>query len=115
MTNKEALNIQQLKVNLTIPIPNDQVLISKVELQELQSQSLSGVYWTMKDIEQRTGRKSEWIKDKILYPSKFRELLDSDNGGFVFYPKNQGQTWIFQANQMAIFLEKNFHKIFGGV
>lgn len=107
--------MQQLTVNLSIPIPEDQVLISKVVLEELQNQSLAGVYWNMKDVEQRTGRKSEWIKENILYPSKFRKLLDSDNGGFVYYPKNQGQTWSFQANQMANFLDKNFHKIFGGV
>ncbi|MEC1718420.1 DUF771 domain-containing protein [Schinkia azotoformans] len=104
--------MQQLSVNLTIPIPGDSVLISKVELQELKRQQLKGVYWSMKDLEERINRKHEWIKENILYPPKFRKLLDVDNGGFVFYPKTKGQTWSFHASKMADFLEKNFHQIF---
>lgn len=106
--------MQQLSVNLQIPIPTDQVLISKVELKELQQQQLSGVYWNMKDLEARTNKKSDWIKENILYPSRFRKVLDSENGGFVFYPKSKGQTWSFQAAKMAGFLDNNFHRIFRG-
>jgi|SRR5699024_171124 len=105
---------QQLNVSLNIPVPSDQVLINKVELQELKQQSLTGQYWNMKDLEQRTNRKQEWIKENILFPSRFRNKLDSENGGFVFYPQSKGQTWSFQANKMAEFLDKNFSKIFGG-
>lgn len=104
--------MQQLSVNLTIPIPSDSVLISKVELQELKQQQLVGVYWSMKDLETRINRKHEWIKENILYPPKFRKFLDVDNGGFVFYPKTKGQTWSFQASKMATFLENNFRRIF---
>lgn len=104
--------MQQLEVSLTIPIPNDSVLIKKVELEELKSNSLQGVYWNMKDLEQRTGKKHEWIKENILYPSRFRKILDVDSGGFVFYPKSKGQTWTFQANKMAEFLDKHFRQIF---
>jgi phage pi2 protein 07 len=105
--------MQRLSVNLTIPIPDDQVLIKKVELEEFKKQQLTGVYWTMRDLEERVGKKQEWIKENILYPSKFRKILDSENGGFVFYPKSKGQTWSFQAVKMADFLDKNFNKIFG--
>ncbi|GGH83659.1 phage pi2 protein 07 [Pullulanibacillus pueri] len=106
--------MQQLNVNLTIPIPADSVLISKVELKELKRQELAGVYWNMKDLESRVGRKQEWIKENILYPSRFRKILDSDNGGFVFYPRSKGQTWSFQATKMSEFLEENFSLIFKG-
>lgn len=104
--------MQQLSVNLTIPIPADSVLISKVELEDLRKEQLAGVYWTMKDLEERTGRKHEWIKENILYPMRFRKTLDIDNGGFVFYPKMRGQTWSFQANKMAGFLDKHFADIY---
>src|SRR5690625_3373879 len=103
---------QSLNVEISIPIPADKVLISKVELNELKEQQLSGTYWTMKDLEKRTGKKQEWIKENILYPSHFRKILDSENGGFVFYPKTKGQTWSFHALKMADFLDKNFHRIF---
>ena len=106
--------MQQLNVNLSIPIPTDSVLISKVELQELKQQELSGVYWNMKDLENRTNRKSEWIKENILFPSRFKRKLDSENGGFVYYPKLKGQIWSFQANKMAEFLDKRFSEIFKG-
>ncbi|MDR4318652.1 Uncharacterized protein conserved in bacteria [Niallia circulans] len=104
--------MQQLSVNLTIPIPSDSVLITKIELEELKQQQLTGVYWSMKDLEARINRKHEWIKENILYSPKFRKLLDVEYGGFVFYPPKKGQTWSFQATKMADFLEKNFHRIF---
>jgi phage pi2 protein 07 len=105
-------NVQKLTVNLDIPIPPDTVIISKVELEELEQLKLTGVYWTMKDLEKKVNRKSEWIKENILYPTKFRKVLDVDKGGFVFYPKGRGQTWSFQATKMAAFLEKNFNRFF---
>lgn len=104
--------MQTLTVSLSIPIPADSVLISKVELEELKRNELSGVYWTMQDLEKRLNRKSVWIKENILYPSRFRKLLDCENGGFVFYPRVQGQTWSFQASRMSDFLDKNFNLIF---
>lgn len=104
--------MQQLEVSLMVPIPSDSVLIKKVELEVLKEQSLSGVYWNMKDLELRTKKSRKWLQEKILYPSKFRKHLDSENGGFVYYPKSQGQTWSFQAKKMADFLDKNFDQIF---
>ncbi|MFC0015226.1 MULTISPECIES: DUF771 domain-containing protein [Allobacillus] len=106
---------QQLCVNIQIPIPDDSVMISKVELQELKQAQLKGVYWTMKDLESRINRKNEWIKENILYPSKFRKLLDVNNGGFVYYPKTKGQSWSFHAGKMADFLDSNFQNIFAEV
>ncbi|GGB43393.1 hypothetical protein GCM10011409_21260 [Lentibacillus populi] len=106
--------MQQLNVNLTIPVPTDQVLISKIELEELQQESLSGVYWNMKDLSKRINKSDRWIKDNILYRPRFKKILDTENGGFVYYPKNQGQTWSFQAKEMARFLDKHFIQIFGG-
>jgi len=44
---------QLLSVNLNIPIPPDTVIISKIELQELNKLQLTGVYWSMKDLEER--------------------------------------------------------------
>ncbi|MGE7667394.1 DUF771 domain-containing protein [Ureibacillus composti] len=106
--------MQEFKVNLTVQIPEDYVLITKVEFEELQQEKLSGVYWTMKDLEQRIGKKHEWIKENIIYPSKFKKQLDVNCGGFVYYPTKSGEKWVFQASKMARFLDDNFHRIFGG-
>lgn len=104
--------MQQLNVNLSIPIPEDSILIKKIELEDLKQQSLSGVYWNMKDVADRVKKSDRWIKENILYPPRFKKVLDLKNGGFVYYPESQGQTWSFQAKEMAEFLDKNFSQIF---
>ncbi|GAA0427391.1 DUF771 domain-containing protein [Virgibacillus salarius] len=106
------MQVQNLSMNLNIPIPEDKVIISKCELEKLKQSELDGRYWSMKDLETRVSRKSEWIKENILYPENYRKILDVNYGGFVYYPKVQGQTWVFQASKMAHFLEKNFEPIF---
>ncbi|MEK4023518.1 DUF771 domain-containing protein [Sporosarcina sp. FSL W7-1283] len=105
--------MQQLKVELTIPIPAESVIISKVELEELKKNRLQGVYWNMQDLEKRTNKKQAWLKENILYVPKFKVLLDVENGGFVYYPNKRGEKWSFLASEMANFLDKNFYLIFG--
>ena len=104
--------MQKLSVELSIEIPADLVLIKKVEYEELKRNELRGTYWTMKHLEQRTGKKQVWLKENILYPDKFRKVLDVKNGGFVFYPQITGQHWSFQATKMAEFLDQNFYRVF---
>lgn len=104
---------QQLQVSLTVPVPEGYVLVNKVEYEELKEQELSGRYWTMKRLEEHVNKKADWIKENILYPSRFRKILDSENGGFVYYPKNIGEKWSFHAIQMVKFLDNNFSKIHG--
>jgi len=104
--------LQTIKAEISITIPTDQILISKVEYEELQSNSLQGVYWTMVDLENRIGKKQVWIKENILYPQKFKRQLDVLQGGFVYYPKAKGEKWSFLASKMTQFLEDNFYSIF---
>ncbi|MFJ8064808.1 DUF771 domain-containing protein [Psychrobacillus sp. NPDC096426] len=94
-------------------MPTDQVLVSKIELEELKEKSPIGVYLTMKKLEERTGKKHEWLKENILYPTKYKKILYVQNGGFVYYPQVKGEKWTFLASKMAGFLEDNFYSIFG--
>ncbi|WP_419893494.1 DUF771 domain-containing protein [Oceanobacillus kimchii] len=103
---------QKLNVSLEIPLPPDSILIKRIELENMRKQSLVGVYWNMKDLEVHISKKQYWIKENILFKEKFKMILDSANGGFVYYPKVQGQTWSFHAIKMAEFLDKNFSEIF---
>lgn len=104
--------MQSLTITSTIHIPETHILITKVEFDHLQEQILLGKYWSMKDLENHINKKQEWIKEKILYPSVFKKILDSKNGGFVYYPQRKGEHWSFQANKMALFLEEHFNQIF---
>ncbi|SER94382.1 Prophage pi2 protein 07 [Gracilibacillus ureilyticus] len=104
--------MQNLQVQLKFQVPEDYVIIKKVELEELKRNELEGKYWTMRDLENRINRKQEGIKENVLYPSEFKEILNVENGGFVYYPKARGQLWSFQATKMAKFLENHFIDIF---
>lgn len=103
---------QIIKIQATIQIPENQILIEKVEFERLQSLELYGKYWSMQELEERTNKKRDWIKENILYKPKFKSILDLHNGGFVYYPEKKGQNWSFHATQMANFLDKNFAEIF---
>ncbi|RPJ97255.1 DUF771 domain-containing protein [Rummeliibacillus sp. TYF005] len=104
--------MQQMQVNLTIPVPEDYVLVNKIELEELQQEKLTGCFWSMKELEKRTNKKQEWLKEKLLYQPRFKKVLDVENGGFVYYPKKSGEKWAFLASKMSKFLEDNFYLIF---
>lgn len=101
---------QKLKVELEIKIPDEYVLITKIEYEELQHNRLVGRWWTMQDLEEKTGMKAQWIKENVLYIPKFKKQLEH----FVHYPKSQGEKWSFQATKMKQFLEDNFHQVFNG-
>lgn len=104
--------MQKIEVELSIEIPSEYVVIKKVEYEELKKLELYGVYWNMKDLEKRTGRKIEWLKENVLYPPHLRKKLDVQQGGFVYYPAGKGQAWSFHAVRMVDFLDKNFSMIF---
>lgn len=101
-------NPQKLNVNLSIEIPPEYVLITKVEFEELINRQLIGRWWTMQDLEEHTNMKRDWLKEKILYIPKFKGQLEK----FVSYPERQGEKWSFQATKMTQFLEDNFYSIF---
>lgn len=101
---------QQLQVSLIIQVPDDHVLITKVEYDELQQQRLSGRWWTIEDLEKRTGRKKLWLRNNLLYMPKFKKELEK----IVHYPNSQGDKWSFHSSKMAKFLDDNFHLIHGG-
>ena len=99
-------------LNVTVKIPEDYVLVEKIELMELQQNQLKGVYWTMQDLEKQINKKQDWIKENILFVQKFKLELDSNNNGCVVYPTKKGQPWVFHAQKMKKFLDENFSKIF---
>ncbi len=106
---------QQLEMNLLVPIPDDLILIKKMKYEELEKQGLLGRWWSMKDLEERTGRQATWLKENILLVPFYKNLLDieSEQGGCVFYPTpGTGEKWTFQAKAMANFLDTYFPSIF---
>lgn len=99
--------MQTLEVK--VAIPDDMVIIKKIEYQELLDSVSNQLVWSMKDLERALGRSDDWIKEKILYPH--REELDIQLGGFVKYPESKGQPWRFGAKRMSEWLEENIKEV----
>lgn len=104
--------VQTISANILLNIPEDKILVEKVDYDTLKNESLVGVYWNIKDVSKRINHSSEWIKENILYVTKFKRVLDSEKGGCVFYPRAQGQPWQFEALAFSRFLQENFSNIF---
>ena len=65
-------DMQMLTVNLSIPIPADSVLISKIQLEEFKRAQLK-VSIGHEKTQKRINKKSEWIKTHILYQKSFEK------------------------------------------
>jgi phage pi2 protein 07 len=70
------------------------------------------LFWNFKDLELHTGFKYDWLTRNILFRPEWRDKLDADNGGPVFYPRSRGQKWKFIAKPMQQFLTDNFADLF---
>lgn len=101
------------QIQVTVPIPEDFVLIPKQTYDDLIESRLEGIWWTMKDLENRLNRSSIWIRENVLLQPRFKNILDVENGGCVFYPRSgSGEKWSFQAFKMSKFLDQYFAEIF---
>ncbi|MDD9148128.1 DUF771 domain-containing protein [Sporolactobacillus sp. CQH2019] len=69
------------------------------------------LWWNMKDLESATGFKRKWLLSNILYRPEYRDQLDIENGGPVYYPDRPGDMWQFLASSMKKFLEIHFAEI----
>lgn len=97
---------QQVRLNAIIEIPENYVLIEKVEFEEIKQQAepewVSGLKW----LATQSGITSpQQLKEKILYP--FRDELED----FVSYPNNTGEVWRFNSYYMKKWLRENFTKV----
>ncbi|MBM0868873.1 DUF771 domain-containing protein [Staphylococcus auricularis] len=91
---------------LTITIPQEYILITQDEYQQLKEKE-KPVWWSMQDLIDETGFEYKWLKDNILMNPKYMKELKH----FVYYP--DGNKWAFNREPMQQFLKENFKDIFG--
>lgn len=101
------------KMNVTVMIPPEFVIIPKDEYKKLLDSQLNGKWWDLKDLMDRTNRKRDWLENKILYKPNFKKLLDVEENpeGFVHYPVGKGSKWAFEPIKMSAFLKDYFPEI----
>ncbi|WNF89815.1 DUF771 domain-containing protein [Vagococcus fluvialis] len=98
---------QNLKVNLSIPIPEDSVLITKVEYEQLKKENLRGRKFNLQELSNRTGISKNMLKELFDKP-RVRKIADVEKGGFVAYPMNPGSPYLFLASKTIDFIDNNF-------
>lgn len=98
---------QNLKVSLSIPIPEDLVLITKIEYDELTKDNLRGRKFSLQELSERTGISKNMLKDLFDKP-RVRKIADVEKGGFVAYPMNPGSPYLFLASKTIDFIDSNF-------
>lgn len=101
---------QILEVKATIPIliPDDKILIDKVEYQELKKGETFATCWDMKEFSRRSGW-SPGKLDSILRLPQLRKQIDIDKNddGWVYFPEGKGDHWWFIASKAAAFIEND--------
>lgn len=106
---------QVLKIQPTIEvkIPDDQLVVNKVEYESLQDQSLVGKIWKLDDLRAWLGNKDvKWVKEFILYRPSFQaELERMDNENFIHISKGRGDKWWFKASVMSEWIDNHWGQI----
>lgn len=96
-----------------IPVPEDYVIISKVEYEELLQAESLGRWMTLKEVLDRINRKYDWFSKKVLKNPRYRNRIDisKSSEGFVYYPGEGNDKYLFLKSKTLEFLEENFGEI----
>lgn len=106
--------MQQLKIETLVTIPPEYTVLLTADYEELLKNNDVGVWWTIKDVAERTNRSERWLKDTILEVPRYKRVIDIAKGGFVKYPSGGKSGYLFLATKTKQFLEDNFANILGG-
>lgn len=98
-------------LEVKIVIPEDYVIITKVEYERFILNEELGRWWTLKDVMERVNRKRSWLIENFLNHPGYRKKIDVKNGGFVKYPVGGKDSYLFLASETKKFLEENFSSI----
>lgn len=95
-----------------IPVPDNCVIITKVEYEELKKSSTIGDTMNIKEFSKRVGRSQKWVTENILHNPKFKKRINVQNGGFVYYRKDGRDSYVFLRSEAIKFIENNFREIY---
>ena len=99
--------------NIEVPIPEDLILISKIEYVELLNQNERGQWWTIDKVEELLSiSKTKLVNDILLNPTIKKEIdIEQSPDGFVSYPKTKGSPYRFLARKTREYFDTNYQKI----
>lgn len=103
--------MQKISATVVMEIPEDKVIITKAEYNQLKLEVDSGYWWTTKDVEKRYNRQMRWLKENVLYKPEYEKILSTKNGGCVHYPDDSGVRWSFEPVGFKQFMKEHFSEI----
>ena len=106
---EQALEVQ---ATISVLIPEDKILINKIEYQELKKNDFDG--WVGMDVFTEKSNRSVPTISKVLRKVDVRKRADVNNGGWVYYPNGKGDNWSFKFREMMEFINKEFYQKFSG-
>ncbi|MGM9884428.1 DUF771 domain-containing protein [Streptococcus hyointestinalis] len=100
--------------NITIQLPESYLIISLEEYQNLKDQSDQGKYMTLNQVLDLLSVSRPWLLENVLYKPEIRKEIDIsiNQDGFVKYPENQGERYLFLASKTKAYFEEHFAHIF---
>lgn len=100
--------------NVAIPIPEDMLLVDKVEFEKLKRDASEGRWMDIKEILEMLSISRGYLYDLVLLNPRYKDKIDISKNpktGFVSYPESQGGKYLFLASRAKPFFEKNFAEI----
>ncbi len=110
----EKQKLKQSQVfNVSIPVPENLVVVDKDEYLELLAKSEEGKWWVVDDVlELLSVSRSTLINDILLNPRFKNEMdIEQNRNGFVLYPAGKGSPYRFLASKTRKYFEENFASI----
>lgn len=96
--------------NLTLPLPDDKVIIDLKDYQQFLENERVGKYLTLAQVLKDLSVSRPWLMEHVLLNPNYRAKIDIDQNpeGFVKYPANKGGKYLFLASKTRHFFEDNF-------
>lgn len=112
LLEKQELKQNQV-FNVSIPVPENLVVVDKDQYLQLLAKSEEGKWWLIDDVvELLSISRSTLINDILLNPRFKNEIdVEQNNAGFVLYPRGKGSPYRFLASRTRKYFEENFASI----
>lgn len=98
----------QQKLNATINIPADFILITKVEYDQLLNNHTEGKFISLKELAEHLDCSSQWLKENVLFNPRYKNDLKD----FIHYPTVSGEKYHIHQRKAFKYFDEHSISIF---
>ncbi|MCD8894287.1 DUF771 domain-containing protein [Mammaliicoccus sciuri] len=96
------------KLNATINIPADFILITKVEYDQLLNNHTEGKFISLKELANHLDCSPQYLKQNILFNTRYKKDLEQ----FIHYPNASGEKYHIHQRKAFEYFDKHSISIF---